>query len=181
MLMDGKNTFSALDVGDIITTVGATVGDHGSTYAIDGGVKGASFSTVANGAAYINPYLVCRVHTAFTTTTTTGTLQIVLQESVDNSAYTDLAVSPVYNVNNGDLAALTPLMVLRLPQIKKRYIRIAYRVAGETLTGGSIQAFLTLDADIVDLFQRSATGTVTMPTGAMDQSMGVAVTGILDS
>lgn len=181
MILDGKNSFSALDVGDVITTVGATVGDHGSTYAIDGGVNGASFSAVANGGAYLNPFLVVRVTTAFTTTTTTGTLQIVLQESSDNVTYTDLLVSPVYNVDNGDLPDNAVLLVVRMPQIKKRYIRVAYRVAGETLTAGACQAFLTLDADQIDLFMRTATGTVSAPTGALDHSMPASVTGILDN
>ena len=120
MILDGQNIFSKLDTGDVITVVGATVGDHASTNVIDCNVYGGSFSTVANGGAYINPFLVARVHTAFTTTTTTGTLQIVLQEAVDAafSSPVDLVVSPVYNVNNGDLAAFTPLLAIRMPQIK---------------------------------------------------------------
>ena len=181
MIMDGKNTFSALDTGDVITVVGATVGDNPSTYAIDGGVSGVSYSTVANGGAYVNPFLVVRVHTAFTTTTSTGTLQIVLQESVDNSTYTDLMASPVFNVNNGDLPAYALLLAVRMPQIKKRYIRVVYRIAGESLTAGSLQAFLTLDAPQVDLFLRENTGYVTAPTGVMDHSQPASTSGILDS
>ena len=73
------------------------------------------------------------------------------------------------------------LLCVRMPQIKKRYIRVAWRVAGENATAGAMQAFLTMDAPMIDLFQRNATGTVTMPTGAMDQSMGVSASGILDS
>ena len=183
MILDGQNIFSKLDTGDVITVVGATVGDHASTNVIDCNVYGGSFSTVANGGAYINPFLVARVHTAFTTTTTTGTLQIVLQEAVDAafSSPVDLVVSPVYNVNNGDLAAFTPLLAIRMPQIKKRYLRVVYRVAGESLTAGSIQAFLTQDTDQIDLYMRTATGTVTEPTGALDQSMPSSVTGVLDN
>ena len=179
MILDGKNSFSALDVGDVITTVGATVGDHGSTYSIDGLPYGFSGSTVAAGGAYSNPFVVVRVTTAFTTTTTTGTLQIVLQESVDNSTYTDLVASAVFAV--GALTDNAVLLAVRMPQIKKRYIRIAYRVGTETLTAGACQAFLTLDTDQVDLYLRNATGVVTAPTGALDQSMAASVTGILDN
>ena len=183
MILDGQNMFSAIDVGDVITTVGATVGDHASTNVIDGGVKGDSFSAVARGAAYLNPFLVVRVTTAFTTTSTTGTLQIVLQESITEafSSPIDLAVSPVYNVNNGDLADNIVLMAIRMPQIKSRYLRVVYRVAGETLTAGACQAFLTPDVPQVDLNLRTATGTVTKPTGALDQSMPASVTGVLDN
>lgn len=180
MIMDGKNTFSNLALGDAYAALTLAVGDTGSTYAIDGGVNGFSGSTVANGGAYVNPFVVCRVTTAFTSASTTLTMQIVLQESVDNSTYTDLAVSPVWV--KADLATDNKiLMCIRMPQIKKRYIRVAYRVGGENTTGGAVQAFLVLDADMVDLFKRSDTQTVTMSTGAMDHSSGVAVTGILDS
>ena len=178
MILDGSNFFSSLSLGDVITTVGATVGDHASTNVIDCGVYGASFSAVANGGAYVNPFLVAKVHTAFTTTTTTGTLQLVLQESSDNVTFTDLMVSPIYNVNNGDLTANQLLLAIRMPQIKKRYIRLAYRVAGETLTAGSIIAFLTMDADLIDLYLRKATGYISFPTGAMNQSQA---NGVLDS
>lgn len=180
MLMDGRNTFSSLALGDAYAAIGFTVTDNPSTYAIDCGVNGASYSTVANGGAYVNPFLVCRVTTAFTSASTTITMQVVLQESVDNSTYTDLVVSPVWV--KADLATDNKiLMCVRMPQIKKRYIRVVYRVAGEAATAGAVQTFLCLDADMVDLFQRSDTQTVTMPTGAMDHSQGVAVTGILDS
>lgn len=183
MILDGQNVFSSLSVGDVITTVGATVGDHASTNVIDGGVKGASFSAVANGAAYVNPFLVVRVTTAFTTTTTIGTLQIVLQESdTENFASPiDLVVSPVYNVNNGDLADNALLLAVRMPQVKARYLRVVYRVAGETLTAGACHAFLTPDAPQVDLQLRGASTTVAAPTGALDQSMPASVTGVLDN
>ncbi len=183
MILDGQNIFSKLDTGDVITVVGATVGDHASTNVIDGGVKGGSFSTVANGGAYINPFLVARVTTAFTTTTTTGTLQVVLQESLDEafSSPVDLVVSPVYSVNAGDLADNRALMAVRMPQLKKRYLRVVYRVAGETLTAGACQAFLTMDAPQVDLQLRSDTATVTVPSGALDQSMPASATGVLDN
>lgn len=181
MILDGQNIFSKIDTGDVITVVGATVGDHASTNVIDCGVKGGSFSAVANGGAYVNPFLVVRVTTAFTTTTTTGTLQIVLQESVDE-AFTspiDLMASPVYAI--GDLVDNAVLMAIRMPQIKSRYLRVVYRVGGETLTAGACQAFLTKDMDQIDLFLRSATGTVSYPTGALNQSMPAATTGVLDN
>lgn len=180
MILDGSNFFSSLSLGDVITTVGATVGDHASTNVIDGGVYGASFSTVANGGAYVNPFLVAKVHTAFTTTSTTGTLQLVLQESATENfaSPVDLMVSPVFNVNDGDLPANQLLIAIRMPQIKMRYIRLVYRVAGETLTAGSIIAFLTKDADLIDLYLRKADGYISFPTGAMNQSQA---NGVLDS
>jgi hypothetical protein len=179
-IMDGKNTFSDLALGDAYAAIGFTVTDNPSTYAIDCGVNGASYSTVANGGAYVNPFLVSRVTTAFTSASTTITLQVVLQESVDNSTYTDVLVSPVYV--KADLATDNKiLLAVRMPQIKKRYIRVAYRVAGEAATAGAIQSFLCLDTDMQDLFMRSDTQTVTEPTGAMNHASGVAVTGILDS
>lgn len=181
MILDGQNIFSKLDTGDVITVVGATVGDHASTNVIDAGVKGASFSTVSNGGAYVNPFLVARVTTLFTTTTTTGTLQIVLQESTDAafSSPVDLVASPVYAI--GDLVDNAVLLAVRMPQIKERYLRVVYRVAGETLTAGACQVFLTPDVPFVDLQLRGATTTVAMPTGALDQSMPASVTGVLDN
>lgn len=181
MILDGQNIFSKIDDGDVITVVGATVGDHPSTNVIDGGVKGDSLSAVARGGAYVNPFLIVRVTTAFTTTTTTGTLQIVLQESVDE-AFTspvDLVASPVYAI--GDLVDNAVLLAVRMPQLKKRYLRVVYRVGGETLTAGACQAFLTMDADQIDLFMRSVATTVAYPTGALNQSMPASVTGVLDN
>jgi hypothetical protein len=181
MIMDGKNTFTALDVGDLMTTTGATVGDNGSTYSIDCGVLGGSFSTVSNGGTYGTMWLVVRVTTAFTSASSTATYQAVLQESVDNSTYTDIVASPAYLISDGTLADNCVLLVVKLPQIKKRYIRVAHRIGVDTITAGTIQAFLTPDVPMIDLSMRNATATTSFPTGAMNQAAGVAVTGILDS
>ena len=181
MIMDGKNTFTALDVGDLMTTTGAGVGDHGSTSAIDCGVYGASFSTVANGGTYGTMWLVVRVTTAFTSASSTATYQAVLQESVDNSTYTDIVASPAYLISDGTLADNSVLLAVKLPQIKKRYIRLAHRIGVDTITAGTIQAFLTPDISMVDLSMRDATTTVSMPTGAMNQAASATYTGVLDS
>ena len=179
MILDGTLFFSDIALGDVMATTGLAVGDHASTNIIDGGIYGATFSAVANGGAYVNPFFVAKVHAAFTTTTTTGTVQLVVQESADGSTnWLDLVASPIYNVNNGDLAVNYPLFMCRLPQIRCRYLRLVYRIGTEAITAGNIIAFLTLDASLQDLFARSATTVVTAPTGAMDQS---TANGVLDS
>ena len=180
MIMDGKNIFTAASTGDVQSGSFFTVGDTGSTYSIDRGVSGFTGSTVAAGGAVLQPYLVARVVTAFTSASTTLTLQIVLQESVDNSTYTDVAC--------GGIFAKTPLTVdntvlycARMPQTNKRYLRVCYRVAGEAATAGAIQAFLTMDAPVIDAFLQGNATPASIPSGAMDHAQGVAVTGQIDS
>ena len=182
MILDGKNLFTAIATGDLMTTTGAGTGDHGSTNAIDGGVYGSSsISTVANGGTYGTMWLVVRVTTAFTSASSTATYQAVLQESVDNSTYTDIMASPAYLISDGTLADNCVLWVVKLPQIKKRYIRIAHRIGVDTILAGTIHAFLTPDVSMIDLFQRDATTTVSAPTGALDHSDSATYSGVLDS
>lgn len=182
MILDGKNLFTAIATGDLMTTTGATTGDNRSTNSIDGGVYGSSSnSTVSNGGTYGQMWLVVRVVTAFTSGSSVGTYQAVLQESVDNSTYTDICASPAYLISDGTLADNAVLWVIKLPQIKKRYLGLVHRIGGETVTAGTIHAFLTPDVSMIDLGMRNATATTSYPTGSLDQSASATYSGVLDS
>jgi len=170
MILDRLNVLTALDVGDSPTLVQ----DTGSTSCIDQGVYGASFSTVDAGGVYVGPYLVVRLKAACTSGTSAATVTFVWQDSPDNSSWTDLFTSPAYTI-----AQLTTipqmLLAVRIPATKQRYCRVAFRIGTEVLTAGTFQAFLVNDVEQIGLIQRGATQTVTMPTGAMNQTMGNSV------
>ena len=73
----------------------------------------------------------------------TGSVQVVLQHSSDNSAFTDVASGPATTVANGKIG--TRLAAFALPMGLKRYLRVAFRVAGGTTSGGTASAYLVDD------------------------------------
>lgn len=128
MILDSQLQFSALQA---ITSTG----DTASTNVYDTGAA----ADIGTG---VDQVVLIRTGTAFTSGGA-GTLQIVLQDSADNSTFADVQVSPVYA-----LAALTANKILlqqRLPIGLRRYIRIAYRVATAAMTAGTVDAFLVHD------------------------------------
>lgn len=128
MILDTQLNFSALQA---ITSLG----DTASTNVYDTGAA----ADVGTGA---EQYLFIRTGAAFTSAGA-GTLQIVLQDSADNSSWADVQASPAYA-----LAALTANKVLlqsRLPIGLRRYLRVAYRVATAAMTAGTVDAFMVAD------------------------------------
>jgi ferric-dicitrate binding protein FerR (iron transport regulator) len=80
-----------------------------------------------------------------------GTLQAVLQDSANNTAWADLmALTPAL-----PLSALTAKKVLvqaRYPGNIRRYTRIVWRVAGAAMTAGAVSARVTMSVDAQQLF-----------------------------
>lgn len=129
MFIDTQETFSEAQA------VTAT-GDTASTNAYDTGA--------VHDAGIGEPIFVfIRTDAAFTSGGA-ATMQFVLQDSADNSAWADVqTLSPVLA-----LAALTVDTVqvrARLPIGLRRYLRIAYRVGTAVMTAGTVDAYLALD------------------------------------
>lgn len=130
MILDTQETFSELQ------SVAAAVGDIVSTNVLDTG------DPYDSGAGEIT-WLYAKLNAAVTSGGA-ATLQVVLQDSADNSTFADVqTLSPIYA-----LAALTAnkeLARVRLPLGIRRYLRIVYRIAGATTTGGTASAYMAKD------------------------------------
>lgn len=73
-----------------------------------------------------------------------SSVQVVVQTSdVVDSGYTDAGAGQV--VPLASAGANKAIARFRLPIGLKRYIRLAYRISGATVTGGTVSAFLALD------------------------------------
>lgn len=166
MILDGLNSFSLLATGDLPTANG----DTASGNVID---QGSAFGP-KQGGAYVAPFLVAKAFAGFTTGSA-ATLQIVLQDSPDNITFTDRALGPVLAVAACGINAI--LATFRIPASLQRYLRLAYRIGTGTMTAGAVQAFLTLDTDVIDLTQRKDGVYVSAPTGALDESVANGVAG----
>ena len=113
-----------------------TTGTTPSTNVIDTGVAGRS---IGSGQPI---ELVVQVATT-ATSAGASTMQIVLQDSADNSSFANVATYPAVAVAN--LVAGLEMARIKLPAGLRRYIRIAYVIATADLTAGAFNAFLTLD------------------------------------
>jgi len=125
MILDSQMQLSAAQA---VTALG----DTASTNVYDTGAA-------ADVGAGEEQYVFVRTVAAFTTAAG-GTLQIVLQDSADNSSWADVNVlSPVTAV--AALTANTTQVRARFPIGLRRYLRIAYRVATGVMTGGTVDAY----------------------------------------
>lgn len=167
MILDGQLVFSSLANGDAPTAVA----DNASANVVDQLVNGLSFSGV--GGAYIAPWVIARVSTAFAGTT--GTVQAVLQDSPDNVTWTDQLLGAATTVANATKGAI--LLAARIPPSLNRYLRVIYRIATAVMTAGIAHAFLVLDEDVIDLQMRKASTTVTQ-TGQINEAV---TNSVLDS
>jgi hypothetical protein len=165
MIQDGLNIFSNLASGDAPTAIA----DNASGSVIDQQVSSGLFTE--GGSAEKGLWCIVRAITAFTTSAS-GTIQAVLQDSADNVTFADVLLGT-------SVAAATAvqgydLLNARLPFTPKlrRYIRVVYRIGTGVMTAGACVAFLTPDEDASDLSQRKATGVVSKPSGASDMSVG---------
>jgi len=123
MLLDSMLSFAAAQA------VTAT-GDTASTNSVDCG-------PLDSGAGNPN-YVLVRVAATFTSGGT-PTLQAVMQDSANNSAFADVLAFPATAL--ASLGANQLLVRAPVPVGLRRYLRIAWRVAGGTFTGGSVSAY----------------------------------------
>jgi hypothetical protein len=94
-----------------------------------------------SGAAWLN----IRVGTALTDGSTTGTLDISVLSSADDSTFVQNLFLPQFAEADGELAAGSWLCKMPLPSGVRRYVKLHYD--GNTLTGGTIYAWITDHAD----------------------------------
>lgn len=127
MYIDSQETFAEGQ------SVAAAAGDIVSTNVIDTG----DAADVGIG----EPMFV--YSTLVTALAGTGSVQVVLQHSSDNAAFTDVDYGPAVTVANGKIG--TRLAAFALPMGLKRYLRVAFRVAGGTTSGGTASAYLVKD------------------------------------
>ncbi len=171
MIIDYENTFSAQATGDSPTAIG----DNASANVIDQGVSGLSFSP-PGGGAYVAPFLIAKAQAAFTSGGS-GTLQIVLQDSPDNSTWTDRALGTIFTVGGSPAPSINAVLAaFRIPSSLARYVRVVYRIGTAVMTAGTALAFLTLDADIIDIAMREA-GTYVSQSNQLSEAVGNSIAG----
>ncbi len=170
MIIDGQNQFSDLASGDSPTAIA----DNASAYVLDQNVKNGIFT--AGGGAYKGMFIKAVVQAAFTTSAS-GTIIAVLQDSADNSSWADLLVPTAAIAAATAVAGYDLFAGQRVPVSARRYLRVVYRIATGAMTAGTVITFLTPDVDVFDLSQRQATGQVTAPSGASDESFANGVLG----
>lgn len=86
--------------------------------------------------------LIIQVATA-ASSASASTVTFSLQDSSDNSSFTDVIVSPA--VAMATMATGAEVLRIMLPHTLRRYIQVAYTVATGPLTGGNFTAFLAVD------------------------------------
>jgi hypothetical protein len=72
-----------------------------------------------------------------------ASLQVVLQDSADNSSFADVMAAKVVPVASA--LANAEIAKVRLPVGLRRYLRVAYRISGATTTGGTASAWFAKD------------------------------------
>jgi hypothetical protein len=129
MILDAQNMLSN---GQAVTSTG----DTASTDVYDTG------AAADVGIGY-DVYMHVKTRAAFTSGGA-GTLQVVLQDSADNSSWADVqTLTPARAL--AALGANTEIVRARLPIGLRRYIRFAYRVGTAAMTAGTVDAHLALD------------------------------------
>jgi hypothetical protein len=130
MILDSQETFSELQ------PVAAAAGDVVSTNIYDTG-------SVADMGIGEPLFVYAKVGTAVAGAG--ATVQVVLQTD-DNTAFSTPKEFPLSGaLAIAALGANAEIVKARLPIGLERYLRLVYRVAGATTTGGTISAYMTLD------------------------------------
>lgn len=178
MIIDAQLTFSNLANGDSPVAVG----DTASAYYVDQMPSGLNFSA-PGGGAYVAPWLVVQVRTAFTSNGS-ATLAAVLQDSPDTSTsltpngpvtWTDRIVGPTFTVGGASAPSINQyLLAIRLLPSLARYLRVVYRVGAAVMTAGVAQSFLVLDQDVVDIALRQAGAYITQ-TGQISEAVAQGI------
>lgn len=125
MSIDAKHIFSAQQSG---------AGSSGDV------VASSNVIDLGSGKAGLQPMaVVATVQTAFSGS---GKLQAVLQDSANNSDYTDVLSGAV--IDGAALVKGKKLLNVSLPPDLQRYIRLAYKITSAALSAGKIDANLEL-------------------------------------
>lgn len=132
MILDNQTMYAN---GQAVTATG----DTASTNSYD---HGPGNSGVGAG----DLWLVARTGAAVTSGGA-ATVQVVLQDSADNSTFADVAVVTAA-LALAALGANKTLVVARMPGNVRRYSRVVFRVGVAALTAGTFSAFPVLDTDL---------------------------------
>lgn len=117
-------------------SVAAAAGDIVSTNVYDTGAA----ADVGIGE---NMYLTAKMNAALVGAG--ASIAVVLQDSADNSSFTDKLVGPTVAVASA--TANRNLAKIKLPIGLRRYLRVVFRISGATTTGGTASAYLVKDLD----------------------------------
>jgi hypothetical protein len=131
MILDKMTEFSSAQ------SIATTVGDLASTNIYDTG----SAADVGVGE---DLYLQINIGTAVTATGA-GTVAFVLQTDADVAFGSPKEFVLTAAIAKGSLTLNSRQVLTRLPVGLERYLRVVYRIAGDTLTAGTASAFLTKD------------------------------------
>ena len=140
MLIDQQNQFSAAQA---VTATGSTA----STNVVDLGV-----ARDIGGAVSDQLMLLCEVVTPFTSGGS-ATLQVQVQTSPDNSAWSILAQSDAIPV--ASLVQGYKFLPNEVPGGTSRYLRLNYVVGTATMTAGAITAGLVPSLDVQPVYPRA--------------------------
>jgi len=179
-ILDAQNTFSNLATGDLPTAIQ----DNPSAYYIDQMQSGLNFSA-PGGGAYVAPWVVVQARAAFTSANS-ATLIVVVQDAPEPATtmtptgpttWTDRIVGPTFTVSGSVAPTINSyLLVARLLPSMARYIRLVYRIGSYVMTAGTIQGFLTVDTQVIDIALRTATAYVTQ-TGQISEAVAQGILG----
>ena len=180
MILDAQLVLSNLASGDSPTLVQ----DTASSYYIDQQVNGLNFSP-PGGGAYVAPWMICQVRTAFTGTGCV--IQAVVQDSPDSATtmtqggstgtWTDQILGAQFSVGGTPAPSIySYLLAARLLPTMARYIRVAYRITTAVATAGTVHTFVTLDISVVDIALRQASAYVSQ-TGQTQEAVTNSILG----
>lgn len=136
MILDSMEQFASAQ------SVAAVVSDIVSTNVYDTGAGPNAFA--GDQGAGENIWLFAKLIAALTSGGA-GTVQVVFQDSADNSSWADVMTGKVFTTTTGVANAV--LAKLKLPVGLRRYWRVVFRIAGATTTGGTASAYLTKDVE----------------------------------
>lgn len=134
MIIDSQEKFSEAQ------SVAAAAGDIVSTNVYDTGAA----ADVGIGEEM---YLYAKMNAALVGVG--ASIQVVLQDSADNSSFADKQASAAVPVASA--TANATLAKVRLPIGLRRYLRVVYRISGGTTTQGTASAYLVKDVDAVQI------------------------------
>jgi hypothetical protein len=130
MFIDSQEAFAEAQ------SVAAAAGDITSTNVYDTGAA----ADIGIGE---NMYLTAKMNAALVGAG--ASIQVVLQDSADNSSFADKIVGPTVGVATA--TANKNLAKIKLPIGLRRYLRVVFRISGATTTGGTASAYLVKDLD----------------------------------
>lgn len=142
------------------TSVAIAAGTQPSTNVLDLGIGPSGLPSAANGGGARDigigddpaMKILCQVDTAFASAGSTGTIQAAIQGAPDDGtgnpgSYVTMATGPSYVVP----IVGTQLLNMDMPRPKDgsvpRFLRLLYTIAVQTMTAGTVNAYLVLDRE----------------------------------